>query len=137
MSGKRAAAVYTEDKPFAKNLSDLMTEHKETQKKLAEQLGVKQQTISYYRNGQSTPDADNLVKIAQHYGVSTDFLLGLSGDIRTVDNSVKVICEYTGLSEETVSKLHNPLYTEFPLLQYFINTLATSSDWILLELQLR
>ena len=121
MSGKRAAACQVEGKPFAKNLCDLMKEHKENQKELAEKLGVKQQTISYYRNGQSIPDAENLIKIAKHYGVTTDFLLGLT-DVRTTNTDLKAVCEYTGLSETAIKTMRDLdefcLYT--PILDYFI-----------------
>lgn len=104
MTGKRAAACTTENKPFAKRLCSLMVECGENQKELAEELGVKQQTISYYRNGQSTPDADNLIKIARHYGVTTDFLLGLT-EVSTTDTELKAVCEYTGLSEIAIRNL--------------------------------
>lgn len=39
------------------------------------------------------------------YGVSTDYLLGKT-DIKNPDISVREICEYTGLSEESIPILH-------------------------------
>lgn len=118
MTGKRAAACTTENKPFAKRLCSLMVECGENQKELAEELGVKQQTISYYRNGQSTPDADNLIKIARHYGVTTDFLLGLT-EVSTTDTDLKAVCEYTGLCEGAVKVLHEQ--TESYLIPHIID----------------
>lgn len=47
-----------------------------------------------------------IVKLARHYGVSVDWLLGIS-EIRTLDTEVREICEYIGLSEEAVEKLHS------------------------------
>lgn len=132
MSGKRAAAFSTEDKPFAKNLCDLMMENKENQKFLAEKLGVKQQTISYYRNGQSLPDVENLIKIAKHYGVTTDYLLGLTTH-RTPDIKLRAVCEYTGLEENTIVLLNQNahLYDETNparfLLANLVNELVCSS----------
>jgi len=134
MSGERAAAFFTEGEPFAKNLCDLMTEHNENQKKLAEQLGVKQQTISYYRHGQSTPDAENLVKIARHYGVSTDYLLGLS-DVKATNTDIKAVYEYTGLHEDTIERLHevNEKGGNGLLLHAFIRDLVASSRWTTIQ----
>lgn len=131
MSGKRAVAVFTENRPFAKNIRDLMSENKENQKELAEKLGVKQQTISYYRNGQSLPDAGNLIKIAQHYGVTTDYLLGLT-DVKTADTSVKAICNYTGLTEEAVNQIR-----KFNLMKEYLTFLMPTLNGFLSSYRLQ
>lgn len=47
---------------------------------------------------------DKVAALAKHYGVSADYLLGLS-DIKSSDPSVKSIIEMTGLSEENVLRL--------------------------------
>lgn len=45
-------------------------------------LGIPQQTYSRYESGVSEPSLGMLCKIARHFGVSTDWLLGLT-DSRT------------------------------------------------------
>lgn len=50
------------------------------QTELATYLGIKKTTISNYETGYSSPDNENLKKIAQYFGVSTDYLLGLTDD---------------------------------------------------------
>ena len=47
-----------------------------TQKKLADQLGVKQTAIANYEKALRVPDIDMLVKIADMFQVSLDFLYG-------------------------------------------------------------
>lgn len=46
-----------------------------TQRKLGQTLGVCNQTISCWENGQREPDLDTLVKIAKIFDVSIDSLL--------------------------------------------------------------
>jgi transcriptional regulator with XRE-family HTH domain len=48
---------------------------------LAKHLGLKQQTISSYENGNSKPDIETLEKMAKFFDVSIDYLVGRS-DVR-------------------------------------------------------
>lgn len=45
-------------------------------------------------------------KLAQHYGVSADYLLGLSGTPSTKED-IKVACKTTGLSEQAIEELRS------------------------------
>ncbi len=47
-----------------------------------------------------------ITKLAEHYGVSVDWLVGLA-PARTVDPEIQGICKYTGLSSGTVMQLHD------------------------------
>ena len=42
----------------------------------AEKLGIKQPSLSAWENGARTPTVDNLIAMAELYGVTTDYLLG-------------------------------------------------------------
>lgn len=48
-----------------------------TQKAVAEKLNLTQPSISRYENGQNIPN-DVLIMMAQFYGKTTDYLLGLT-----------------------------------------------------------
>ena len=50
--------------------------HSETMQQLAEALKTNKSTISMWENSGIVPREDMLIKIAQHYGVSVDYLLG-------------------------------------------------------------
>ena len=93
-------------KIFSKRLSVLMKERHITQDTLATTIGVKRQTVSLYKSGQSMPDAEVLRDIAVFFGVSSDWLLGLT-DVRMPNTDVQAICARTGLSETAVSGLMN------------------------------
>lgn len=45
---------------------------------VAELMGIPPRCISQYERGDRKPSVDTLVKIAEFYGVSTDYLLGLT-----------------------------------------------------------
>lgn len=69
-------------KIFAERLRTLRA--KTPQEALAKELGVSRGSISFYENGDRTPDADFIVKASRYFGVTADYLLGLS-DYKTVE----------------------------------------------------
>ncbi len=71
------------------------------QKELAANLGVKDNVISYFVSGARTPNTEQIIKISEFLGVSADYLLGLS-DVASVEPDIKMICDYTGLTEDSV-----------------------------------
>ena len=89
---------------FSERLSALMKDRGATQQDLADALGVKRQTISLYKSGQSMPDAKMLRDISLYFGVSSDFLIGLS-DIKSFGLHQRMACELTGLSDEAVTRV--------------------------------
>ena len=49
-----------------------------TQLKMAMDLHLNQNTISRYENGERQPDIAELIRIADYFNVSVDFLIGRS-----------------------------------------------------------
>ena len=49
-----------------------------TQKTLSEYLNIRQNTYSQYENGQRQLPIDVLIKLAEYFGTSTDYILGLT-----------------------------------------------------------
>lgn len=104
MARKESKTWETEKAPFPSRLSEIMREHKVSQEKLASALGVKRQTVSLYKTGQSSPNAEQLCKIALFFNVSADWLLGIS-EVKSQDSDIQQICKQTGLSEDIVGWL--------------------------------
>ena len=75
-------------------------------------LSITAQTYGRYENGKRKPDIEIIEALANTFDVSADYLLGIS-DIRSVDTNIKSICEYTGLSENAVEKLHEFYTAEY------------------------
>ncbi len=59
------------------NIRKLRTERNLSQSALGEILGKTQQTISHMENDRSRIPADCLISMADFFGVSTDYILGL------------------------------------------------------------
>ena len=49
-----------------------------TQKELGERVGVSDKAVSRWENGLSYPDIELLPALAEQFGVSVDYLLGLT-----------------------------------------------------------
>lgn len=67
-----------EQENFIKNLSNLLEENDITQRELAEKINVTEVTISRYLSGERSPRIEIVSKIADFFGVTTDYLLGIS-----------------------------------------------------------
>ena len=78
---------------------------KETTGAVADATGVSKSTLSEIENDKRAPGAEIITVLARHYGVSADYLLGLS-DVITSDITTQAIIEYTGLSEKNIKTLH-------------------------------
>ena len=65
-------------KAFAERLRELRLSRDLSQQELGEKLTVNRKSISHWERNTYEPDYETLVKIAQYFEVSTDYLLGLS-----------------------------------------------------------
>ena len=59
-------------------IRDLREDRDLTQTAVAKILGCTQQTYSRYESGEITIDIYNLIKLAEFYGTSCDYLFGLT-----------------------------------------------------------
>ena len=60
---------------FAQRLKDLRNFHRYTQSELADIIGVCRATVAGYETKRKQPNFETLIKIADAFNVSTDFLL--------------------------------------------------------------
>ena len=90
---------------FPSRLKELMKEHGERQEDLARVLGFTRQSIGYYCKGDHQPDLATLAAIAQHYGVSIDWLLGRPGAPDKIDGELYQAMQYSGLSQGSIEFL--------------------------------
>ena len=63
---------------FGAILKHLRKSHNLTQESLGVSLGLSKAVVSKYENGLGYPTFDVLIKIADYFGVTTDYLLGVS-----------------------------------------------------------
>lgn len=62
-------------------MKDLREDHDLTQKELAEHLGITQRKYSYVETGTQPLTDELLVKLANYYKVTTDYILMLTNDL--------------------------------------------------------
>lgn len=130
-SGKTAFDRY--DGQFASALRAFMERHPDTgkqttQKELANYLGVRPQTVSLYCTGESLPDCERLLQIAEYFNVTTDFLM--TG--RRVEN--KPVREILGLSESTVQNMklvRDGYFEDTPEMLPMLDSLLGDKDFYL------
>lgn len=84
----------------------LMGKNQHSQSDLAEKIGVSRDRVNNWLQDTAPLDADSILKIAELYSVSTDYILGKS-DAETNDADMKAVCDYTGLSVKAVQTLTN------------------------------
>ena len=61
-------------------LVQLQTEHKLLKKDIAEAVGISTMAYYRYKSGKRLPDVAILIKLADFYNISIDYLLGRSDD---------------------------------------------------------
>ena len=77
-------------------IKELRTAHGLTQVELATKLSVSKQAVSNWENNNIQPSIDMLIKIADYFGVTTDYLLGRSNHSSLNTN---------GLSKEAIAHI--------------------------------
>ena len=88
-----------------KNLKLLRNEKGISQQRLANVLGLSQQSINKYENHSSEPDINTLIAIADYFDTSVDYLLGYNNErelknIRLKPEEETLIRKYRKLSAE-------------------------------------
>lgn len=64
--------------PYRNRIKDLREDRDLRQIDVAEKTGIDQRTLSNYETGKTNPDSYAIIKLAEFYGVSCDYLLGVS-----------------------------------------------------------
>ena len=116
---------------FATTLREFMQESpktggKVTQKELADYLEVRPQTVSLYCTGESLPDCETLMKIADFFEVTADYMI--TG--RKPEN--KPVRDMLGLSENAVQCLrlvNDGYFEDSPYMLPMLDCLLSSKDF--------
>ena len=82
---------------FGTVLKQLRKSHSLTQSELGASVRLSKAVVSKYENGMGFPTFDMLIRLADYFGVTTDYLLGMAKD-KTVNVS--------GLSETQIETVH-------------------------------
>lgn len=86
------------------NLRHLRKEQNFSMKQLGEIIGVSESTISLYENGHRQPDFHTLIKLADYFNVTVDYLIGR-------ENAYAIA--QTSSQETTLTQFENELLALF------------------------
>lgn len=103
-AGETYSSQENRNAQFPTRLRELREKSKVSQKALADKLGISKSTIGLWETGDTLPDAKSLYDLAEYFGVSTDYLLCRTETIST-DLDIRRVCDYTGISEDTIKSL--------------------------------
>lgn len=84
-------------------LSQLRAEKGLTQKEVAIDLKIAQNTLSQYETGKREPDFDTLLRIARYFDVTIDYLLGNSKMENTFAKRLKELRKSKGYSQKELA----------------------------------
>ncbi|MCL2087682.1 MAG: helix-turn-helix domain-containing protein [Oscillospiraceae bacterium] len=74
---------------MVKNLKALRNKKGVSQQKLAESIGISQQSINKYENHNIEPDINTLMNLASYFSTSIDYLVGHTNIDRIIENVQK------------------------------------------------
>lgn len=98
-----------------KNLRALREYHGISQQKLADAIGISQQSVNKYENHQTQPDIVTLIQIADFFHTSVDYLIGHTEAqaehegvpvYRLNADEVKLVNQYRQLSLKEKDSIH-------------------------------
>lgn len=72
---------------FGKKIRKLRTDNNETQLQVAKAVGTIDRTVRRWESSSVFPAAETVVKLAQHFNVTTDYLLDNAPTVDTVAHS--------------------------------------------------
>lgn len=86
---------------LSKKLTLLRQQNKLSQSEVARRIGVSSSAVSAYEADETSPTLENLIKLANLYSVSTDYLLGVSYP------RDKAVLDTSGLNKQQLTVLQN------------------------------
>lgn len=87
---------------ISETLSEIRRGRKLTMKDVAEGIGMKPDTYRNYESGRLEPNLSTLTKIADFYGVSTDYLLGRDTSEKTAIDLLAAQFDMSALEQEII-----------------------------------
>ncbi len=83
---------------MVQNLKLLRNKNKVSQQQLADIIGVTQQSINKYENHKIEPDIQTLIKLAEYFNTSVDYLVGHTD----IDHVIESLVRYDLNQDEAV-----------------------------------
>lgn len=104
---------------IANILKNLRNQSNMSQEELAKLLGISRSAVSSYENGTRSPNNELLVKMANIFNVSTDYLLGLTISYNTdseydlIFSEIRSLLETSDLSDKQKNEILSEVKSYF------------------------
>ena len=115
---------------FSYTLVSLMEENNMKQNVVAEKVGVTEVTISRYISGKRTPRLDIIIKIANLFKVSTDYLLGITSNSSQSLNSGNLNTDISEIAHKLYS-LKSDEHLSQKQIEFIKNMIITNKELVL------
>ena len=114
---------------FSKRLKELRLAHGETQKDLANAIEVGRTTVSEYESGKIVPKQEGLLRIANHFNVSVDYLTGVSNERATRKQNASDL-------DALLNTIHHILLDEYDTPVYYEGEVLSSTQKLIIDQQI-
>ena len=85
---------------FGEILKELLEQHNLSQRQLAESLDMSPSALSNYIQGIREPDYNTLIRIANYFDVTTDFLLNHPHELKLSHNEELLVHIFRSLTDD-------------------------------------
>ena len=114
---------------FNARLKELRLEAGLTQKDLAKAIEVGRTTISEYESGKIVPKQEGLLKLANHFNVSVDYLTGVSNERATRKQNSSDL-------DSLLNTIHHILLDEYDTPVTYEGALLSSTQKLIIDQQI-
>ena len=97
------------ERSFSQTMSALRKQRRLNQRKVAADLNISQALLSHYETGAREPGLDFVCRACKYYGVSADYLLGLSDSPAGIDGVVGTLSGLTAELEALTNHVRESL----------------------------
>ena len=111
---------------FSKRLKELRLERGQTQKELVNAIEVGRTTVSEYESGKIVPKQEGLLKIANHFNVSVDYLTGVSNERATRKQNASDL-------DALLNTIHHILLDEYDTPVYYEGKVLSETQKLIID----
>ena len=109
-----------------KIFENLLKRHQTTVYRVSKATGISATTFTDWKNGRSAPKADKLKRVADYFGVSLEYMLGLEEGVSAQEKRVPIIGEI---------RAGSPIITDQTLLGYEKAEVSDVEDYFYLQVR--
>ena len=113
----------------------LLKDHNTTTYKVSKATGIAQSTFADWKSGRSTPKADKLKKIAEHFGVSLGYLLDCETYSAQEISEVSLPKHRNRIAIIGEIRAGSPIITEETLIGYEYTDMQNTEDYFYLKVR--